>query len=252
MRVKGALVTVMAVLALATATVASDLHEGLPALLLVAQEPAQSQTPGPASERPRKPALGSMSAYEGLIVHDIVFRGLPANAQDHLRQVLSQKSGKPLDRDVIRQSIQTLYASGRFADIQVAAERTSDNQVDLAFITTPNYFVGDISIEGAPARPTFNQIVNASKFQLGELFTPEKMERALKSIRQLMQENGYYRSNVTEDEVTHPETQQVDLVFRVTPGAQAHVGQVTDRQSGLLSRPGPGHHQDAPRRPHFR
>ena len=227
MRVKGALVTVLAVLALATATVASDLHEGLPAFLLAAQEPAQSQTPGPAPEGPPKPAFGSMSAYEGLIVHDIVFRGLPANAQDHLRQVLSQKPGKPLDRDLIRQSIQTLYASGRFADIQVAAERTSDNQVDLAFLTTPNYFVGDISIEGAPARPTFNQIVNASKFQLGELFTPEKMERALKNIRQLMQENGYYRSNVTEDEVTHPETQQVDLVFRVTPGAQAHVGQVT-------------------------
>src|SRR5207245_9911988 len=120
LRGKGALVTVLAVLALATATVASDLHEGLPAFLLAAQEPAQSQTPGPAPEGPPKPALGSMSAYEGLIVHDIVFHGLPANAQDHLPRVLSQKIGHPLAPTLIRQTIQTVHARPRSADTTAA------------------------------------------------------------------------------------------------------------------------------------
>src|SRR2546429_8071741 len=88
--------------------------------------------------------------------------------------------------------IQALYATGRFADIQVEAERTPDRQVAVVFLTTPNYFIGEITVDGAPAHPTDTQIINAGKLQLGELFTREKMDRALLRIRGLMEENGYY------------------------------------------------------------
>src|SRR5205085_2871153 len=75
--------------------------------------------------------------------------------------------------------------------------------------------------------PSAGQVVNASKLNLGELFTREKMDRAVEIIRQLMQQNGYYRSTVTEKETEHVDTQQVDIVFHIQPGPGAHVGQVT-------------------------
>ena len=42
-----------------------------------------------------------------------------------------------------------------------------------------------------------------------------------------MEQNGYYQSQTTDDEVAHPETQQVDITFRVTPGPHARVGRIT-------------------------
>jgi outer membrane protein assembly complex protein YaeT len=96
--------------------------------------------------------------------------------------------------------------------------------------------VGAVEVEGGPTRPTRNQIINASKFQLGELYTHDKLDRALENIRQLMQENGYYRARVTAESASNAATQQVDILFHLTPGAQAHVGEVkVSGTSGLSS-----------------
>ena len=88
----------------------------------------------------------------------------------------------------------------------------------LTFTTSPNFFVGAVDVEGAPGHPNTNQILNASKFQLGELYTLDKLNRALQNIRQLMQENGYYRARVTAESTSNAATQQVNILFHITPG----------------------------------
>ena len=91
-----------------------------------------------------------MTAYEGLIVQKIDFPDLPAASAKRLLDLIAQKTGVPLQRENVRQSIQALHATGRFADIQVEAEHTSEHQVILAFRIRPNFFVGEIFVEGAP------------------------------------------------------------------------------------------------------
>lgn len=167
------------------------------------------------------------SSYQGLTVEEIRIPSVSdAKEQQRLRELIPQKAGEPLDREKLRQSIQALFATGRFADIRAEAERSANGQVWLSFLTTPNYFVGQVSVQGALNRPSESQIVNASKLQLGEIFTADRLERALKSIRQLLEENGYYRSSITDEENKHPETQQIGIVFHIIIGPQAHVGQV--------------------------
>ncbi|HEV2714764.1 MAG TPA: POTRA domain-containing protein, partial [Terriglobales bacterium] len=197
---------------------------------MAAESPApQSAQENPSSSQPPQPspALGSIASYQGLTVQSIDFPDRPESDREHLRQLIPQKPGEPLDRDRIRESIQALHATGRFADVRVEAERTADGRVSLAFITSPNYFVGQVNVEGVPGTLATNQTVNATKFQLGELFTQEKLDRALKNMKQLVQENGYYRSTISEEEQKHPETQQVDILFRIRPGPRAHVGSVS-------------------------
>jgi outer membrane protein insertion porin family len=144
---------------------------------------------------------------------------------DRVLRMLPQKSGEPLDRDQVRESIRILFATGRFADIQAEATPSGEDVV-LTFATSPNCFVGAVQVEGAPGRPNSNQIVNASKFQLGELYVLDKLDRALQNIRQLMQENGYYRARVTAESASNVETQQVSILVHITAGEQAHVGEV--------------------------
>ena len=168
-------------------------------------------------------AFASMSAYVGRTVRSIELPGVPDSAR--LLEMLPQKSGQPLDRDQVRESIRILFATGRFADIQ-AEVAPSGPDVVLTFTTSLNFFVGAVDVEGAPNHPNTNQILNASKFQLGELHTLDKLDHALQNIRQLMQENGYYRARVTAESTSNAATQQVSILFHVTPGEPAHIGGV--------------------------
>jgi outer membrane protein insertion porin family len=168
-------------------------------------------------------SLASMAAYAGRTVQSVDLPGVTDG--DRLLQMLPQKSGQPLDRDQVRESIRTLFSTGRFADIQ-AEVTPSGPDVRLTFTTSLNFFVGAVGVEGAPSHPNFNQIVNASKLQLGELHTLDKLNRALQNIRQLMQEDGYYRARVTAESTSNAATQQVNILFHITPGEPAHVGEV--------------------------
>ncbi len=164
-----------------------------------------------------------MAGYEGKVVQSIQIPGVAEGDREHMLQLLPQKAGEPLDRDHVRDSIRALYATGRFADIQ-AEVAPSGEGVTLAFTTSANFFVGAVDVEGAPTRPTPNQIVNASKFQLGELYTHEKLDRALENIRQLMQEGGYYRARVTAESTSDAATQQVNILFHVTAASRRTSG----------------------------
>ncbi len=118
----------------------------------------------------------------------------------------------------------------------------------LSFLTRPNFFVGEISVEGAPNPPAANQIVNASKLQLGELFTREKLERALVNIKQLMEQNGYYQSSASDEEQAHPETQQMNILFRITLRTpRKNWPRDCDRPGWVFSGTDSGHRQDASR-----
>jgi outer membrane protein assembly complex protein YaeT len=172
--------------------------------------------------------------YEGKTVVAIDLPGVAERDRDHLLELLPQEVGSPLNRDQVSASIRALYATGRFADIQ-AEVTPSGSGVVLAFVTTPNYFVGAVEVEGAPTRPNANQIVNASKFQLGERYGHDKLDRALENVRQVMQENGYYKARVTAESTSNPTAQQVDILFHIDAGPQAHIGEVKVTGTSSLS-----------------
>jgi outer membrane protein assembly complex protein YaeT len=217
------LLTTLIVLAL-TVMCAVEASADAPLPMSAEQEREQSVQ----AQSPATPVQDTMALYQGLRVAEIRWPGIPSEAdQKRWRELIPQRTGEPLDRDLIRESIHKLHDTGRFADIRVEAERTLEGKVSLSFFTTPNYFVGDVDVEGVPNRPTAGQVVNASKFQLGELFTPDQVQRALSNIKQLMQENGYYRSSISEEEHKDSAKQQVDIIFKINPGPQARIGIVT-------------------------
>ncbi len=225
MPLKAALATILTTLALATVLArpgfARSAADQQPA------PPAAGHSEQPPPEGTPQSTTGGSTSYQNLPIADIAFPDVSDADRDRMRDMIPLKVGQRLDRDLVRQSIQVLNATGRFADIRVEAERTASAEVSLAFITQPNYFIGTVNVEGAPAPPAANQVANASKLQLGELFTAEKISRARDSIRLLMEENGYYLSRLSEEEKRHPETQQVDILFTLVPGARAQVGRVT-------------------------
>ncbi len=178
------------------------------------------------SSRPPSVVADSF-AYDGTKVEAILLPDIGNPKEEaRVRDLLAQHVGEPLDREKVRDSIKALYATGRFADVRVEAERNGSEGVSLTFATVPNYFIGVVSVDSDMGKPTPGQVANASKLQLGQLFTTDKLDRALKNIKQLLEESGFYRHTLTHEETRHPDTQQIDITFRVVPGAQAHVGSI--------------------------
>ncbi len=128
-----------------------------------------------------------------------------------------------------------LFATGRFSDLKAECERSSGEKVTLSFPNTPKYFIGLVRADGAPGRPTESQIVNASKLQLGEPFTAEKISRAVENIKRLLEENEYYNAKISFTQHENPLTQQVEITFKIHSGDAARVGTITIQGGGIYS-----------------
>jgi len=204
-----------------------------PALGQLAPEKATAEVrselasqPAPVSLTPAE--LLSTHALIGLRVSEVQFRGivLDERVQSRLKTLIPQGVGEPLDRQKVRASIETLYATGKFANLQAEAQQTPTGQVTLVFNAAPNYFVGSLSAVGAPKRPTDTQLTDSTKLQLGEVFTAQKGTQAVARIKAVLADNGYFQADVTYIETKNDDTQLVDVVFHIQTGPLARVGQV--------------------------
>ena len=84
---------------------------------------AQDSPPSPQSttspdrsaqgaQAPSAPSIGAISAYEGKTVRLIEISKVLSADRDHLLQLLPQKTGEPLDRGKVRDSLRVLYGTG--------------------------------------------------------------------------------------------------------------------------------------------
>jgi outer membrane protein assembly complex protein YaeT len=188
---------------------------------------AQTESSG---EMPQSPAV-----CIGAPVGGIDFPGVTPNDQQMLRDMLPVKEGKPLDREQLQESMRILFGTGRFSDLKAECERTPDGKVTLSFPNAPKYFIGLVRADGAPGHPTESQIINASKLQLGEPFTTEKINRAVDNIKRLLEENEFYNAKISFTQHENPQTQQVEITFEIHSGDAARVGAITIQGGGIYS-----------------
>jgi outer membrane protein assembly complex protein YaeT len=213
--------SILSITVLFAFAVASAHADGTSAKTSLVVPPAQPQQSGEAQNQ------NIEATYQGRTVKDIQFPAIEeATERDRLLKLIPQKVETGLDRDLVRECIKDLFATGRFADIRAEVAASGDG-VTLSFTTTPNFFIGEVTAEGSPGQPSAAQIANSAKLQLGEIFTADKLNRGLQNIEQLMQTSGYYQSSVSAEETRHPNTQQIDVVFHMKPGVQARIGTFT-------------------------
>src|SRR5208283_2762540 len=174
------------------------------------------------------PELNGAAKYQGEVIHDIEFRGIIGTNATMLRSLLLVRPGEPLDRDSLRESIRVLYSTGRFSSLHVEASPAQPGGITLTFVATENYFNGDVNVDGLNTKtsPKPHQLINASKLDLGELFSEDNVKQAMERMTKVMGDNGYYQPAITYELKPHEDSRQMDMVFRLTPGELARVGKV--------------------------
>ena len=169
----------------------------------------------------------NLNSLQGLTVARVEIKSVAVEHPDWLEVLLPQKAHEPLDKYKVRQSVQILYNTGRFSEIQVEAQRTPQNEVVLTFSARENYFFGSIRVEGAPTPPSDNQLVSAGKIALGEQYSEEKIDAGIQGMLRALQENGFYKAAIKPFYEWDSQNQQVKVLFFVTPGPPAHIGVIT-------------------------
>ncbi len=196
------------------------------AALTGGQEPAESPPSGTQLGAESGTQFGTITPYIGLAIDEIELPGVAPEDAAVLLAATPLKLGEPLTREGLHDAIQALFTTGRFSDIQAEVERTETTGVKLRFLTTANFFVGVVVLEGVSTNPSANQLTSATRLQLGELYSKEKLDRALAGIQRVMEENGFHRSKVTTSEKREAPQHQVNITFQVVSGPRAAVGQI--------------------------
>jgi len=189
-------------------------------------------SPAPSSqtsngEQPTANQTGSaFSRYSGYRIRSVAFRNAQRINQDELLKSVAVQPDQVLDRTLVRGSIQQLFATGRFRTITAEVNPYLDRSLDLIFGVDEKLFVGSIIVYGAPRPPTANQLVNASKLQLGQEFDEDLIAAGIERMKRLLAENGYFEPTIRMDSSVDPPHQRIALSFIVDRGSHARLGEV--------------------------
>lgn len=163
--------------------------------------------------------------YEDQPIVEIQFE--PADQplkNDELAQRLPFKVGSRLHERELRQAIQNLFATGRFADLAIDASEAPGG-VALRFLTRRAYFVGRVVVRGVSAPPNSGETASATKLRLGTPYLDTDRIQAIESLRNLLRENGFYRAKVTAQVEYRPHFEEANLTFDVATGRRARFTQ---------------------------
>jgi outer membrane protein assembly complex protein YaeT len=196
------------------------------ALVLAASSRAEPVPQSAPQSEQSASQFGAIVPYLGLTIDAIEFPGVAPDEAAALTALTPLKIGQTLTRDGLHDAMKALFASGRFSDIQAEADRAETAGVRIRFLTAANFFVGIVTANGVSSNPSQNQLVSATRLQLGELYAQEKVDRALAGIQRVLEENGFHRAKIKISETRDEREHQIDITFHVTPGPRAVVGEV--------------------------
>src|SRR5436190_3184254 len=170
------------------------------------------------------PLLAQYQKYEGMTVENIRFMP-PEQPLDpsELHDILPLQIKQPLKIETVRASIQRLFDTGRYSDIQVEA-LPYQGGVAVTFMTKNSWFIGAVSVTGkVSSPPNEGQLQNSSDLGLGLPYNDDKMERAVSEMTRLLEANGNFQSSIVPvfDWDTTREYQQVNIRFEVQSGPRA-------------------------------
>lgn len=162
------------------------------------------------------------AAYEGRKIVTIRFDP-PDQPLDvaEIHHLLPLEAGQPLRLADVRASIERLFATGRYADIQVDAQASQDG-VAIRFLTKNSWFIGQVTIGGNLSNPpSAGQLENASRLDLGQPYTEAGLNAALSGEKRLLDANGLYSGAIHPIFAWDDQYQQVNIRFQVDSGPRA-------------------------------
>jgi outer membrane protein insertion porin family len=168
------------------------------------------------------PAFSQVGDLEGRQISSVVY--VPAKqplASQDLSRLQHVTAGSPYSARDVAETIDRLFATGAYSDIQVDVDPQPTGLV-VKFLTKSTPFVGHIGVTGKVSTPpSRTNLVSAGEFTVGTPFEEEALLTAQKTIQQLFTGNGLYEAQVALEKNLDANTGLVEITIRVNAGKRA-------------------------------
>jgi len=186
-------------------------------------------------------SAAQIAQFEGQKIADIQYSPAPILDPADLNIVQLLHKGDTLQALDVGDTIDAMFATGRFADIVVDAEKAPAGGVIVRFVVTPQLFVGGSTVDGKIANPPNRaELLSGSQLILGAPFHDEDLQRSVDRMTRLFRSNGLFEGTVAPKIERPPagsdtDVQQVFVTFQVKAGTRAKYGMPVIEGAGPLS-----------------
>jgi outer membrane protein insertion porin family len=141
------------------------------------------------------------------------------------QQQIVQKTGEPLERPKVAETLRNLYSTGRFRTLRVDAE-SRGNGVVLVLVGEATFYLGSVTVDKAPKALSPRALESAAGLRVGEPLSDEPLAAATQRIKTMLAENAYYEAQVGHTLSRDLDNQVAGVNFSVAAGRPARLSQV--------------------------
>ncbi|MEO8431952.1 MAG: POTRA domain-containing protein [Acidobacteriota bacterium] len=140
--------------------------------------------------------------------------------EEEVARLIDLRVGQPLTEKATGNTIRSLFATGRFADVQVSAEPVEGGVAVVVHIARA-YRVHPLRFSHKTiAREDLLRVLSFSE---GSVYIPDEVEEGAAAIRRRLEAEGYLKSKVTADVTLDRVRFDARVVYRIEPGPAARV-----------------------------
>lgn len=178
----------------------------------------------PKSNTVARSASASAVATKALIAK-VVVEGNRKIEYDAVVARIRSQAGQPLDPDVIREDLRTLYRSGFFQDIQFLRDGTIDQPI-LVIQVTEKPSVVDVTFEGN-SEIKIDEIKEAVNVKTFEILNMSKIRDASEKIQKLYEDKGFFLARVESSVEDVKAGETVKINFKILENEKVKVKKIT-------------------------
>ncbi len=143
------------------------------------------------------------------------------------RPLLRIKSGNAYKYQDIRNSIENLYMTGTFANIESKIEIRSDKTIDVFFILQNKAVIR--SLRFTPSNPLSKGQLRDALYSLhkNDLYEENKMAKAISELQNLLKAKGYFNAQISPRVSLNEDRDRCDINFLIDYGPIARIRTLT-------------------------
>ena len=163
-------------------------------------------------------------SLEGLPILSLEVASKIGMTIETLSRLTGIRTGIPYSARVIRESLDSLYATGLFTDVLIELEPV-EGGVAVVYQLTERTMVGDLEIKGNHV--FWNRtLAGVMAIQIGEEFTEEKWKSSMNRLIRFLHRKGYLQAKVRSEISAAPRTNQVMITVHVSEGSRTKIRKI--------------------------
>lgn len=165
----------------------------------------------------------SKVSYEGQAVATVDMAANPKISIESFRGLVQQQPGEPYSDSKVQGTISALKNTGKFSSVELTVKPEAGG-LHLTFTLEPALYFGMFEFPGVKRRFSYTRLLQVVDIPNQTAYKQETVDTAGDNLRQFLISQGYFQAQVQTDPQFDETRMLANVVFHVTLGKHARVG----------------------------